>query len=146
MFHMPMSSPMMTTMLGGLALLACACRVALPPAKTLETASAPSVNFRTPAPKSILLLFDRSRLVSAGRVLLRLPVHYGYECLGTVTCDRWGFELTDNGQHTGGPERPPALGIFRLIRVLFPHGFLDLRLHRIEAEASALQGRSLQCL
>src|ERR1035438_1478072 len=69
MFHMPMSSPIMTTMLGGFALLACACRVALPPAKILETASAPSVSFRTLAPKSILLLFDRSRLVPAGRVL-----------------------------------------------------------------------------
>src|ERR1035438_971222 len=69
MFHMPMSSPMMTTMLGGFALVACACRVALPPAKTLETASAPRVSLRTLAPKSILLLFDRSRLVPAGRVL-----------------------------------------------------------------------------
>src|ERR1039458_117133 len=57
MLYQPTSSPITTTMLGCFALVACACRVALPPAKTLETASAPSVSFRILAPKSILFLF-----------------------------------------------------------------------------------------
>src|ERR1022692_3053776 len=57
MLYQPTSSPITTTMLGCFALVACACRVALPPAKTLETASAPSVSFRALAPKSILFLF-----------------------------------------------------------------------------------------
>src|SRR5579863_3777385 len=91
MFHMPMSSPMMTIMLGCFAPAACACRVAPPPAKTLKTASAPRVNFRTLAPKSIFLPFEQSRLVAARRVL-RLPVDYDHECLGTVTCDRWDVD------------------------------------------------------
>ena len=41
--------------------------------------------------------------------------------------------------------RPPRLTT-QLLPCVFLHGFRDLRLHRIEAEASALQGRSLQCL
>src|ERR1039458_4281206 len=69
MLYQPMSSPIMTTMLGCFALVACACKVALPPAKTLETASAPSVSFRTLAPKSMVLLSARPQLVPAGRVL-----------------------------------------------------------------------------
>src|SRR5208337_1795419 len=56
MLNQPTSSPMMTRMLGGLALLACACKVALPPAKKLETASVPSASFRILAPKSIVTL------------------------------------------------------------------------------------------
>src|ERR1039457_309824 len=57
MFHMPMSSPMMTRMLGCLAV--CAALGAPPLAsKKLAMASAPSVSFRTPAPKSILLSFQ----------------------------------------------------------------------------------------
>src|SRR5271165_6015410 len=53
MFHMPMSSPIITTILGCLA--ACAALGVAPPASMmLEMASAPSVSFRTPAPKSIV--------------------------------------------------------------------------------------------
>ena len=50
----PMSSPQMITMLGCFAAVVCACAIALPPAaKKLETVRAPSVSFRTLAPKSI---------------------------------------------------------------------------------------------
>src|SRR5271165_7687078 len=54
---MPMSSPMMTTILGCFAPAACAWAVVPPPASMkLEMASAPNVSFRTPAPKSIVYL------------------------------------------------------------------------------------------
>src|SRR5271166_287420 len=57
MFHMPMSSPMMTTILGCFAPAACAWAVVPPPASMkLEMASAPNVSCRTPAPKSIVYL------------------------------------------------------------------------------------------
>src|SRR5271166_4707500 len=59
MLNHPTSSPMMTRMLGGFAFAACACAVVPPPAsKRLEMANAPSVSFRTLAPKSILLSFS----------------------------------------------------------------------------------------
>src|ERR1017187_8248090 len=61
MFQMPMSSPMITTMLG---LLVCAALGTAPPAsKKLEMASAPSVSFRTPAPKSMMNLLLHVLLV-----------------------------------------------------------------------------------
>src|ERR1022692_3087601 len=41
--------------------------------------------------------------------------------------------------------RPPRLTT-QLLPCVFLHGFRDLRFPRMEAEASPLQGRSLQCL
>src|SRR5450755_4454442 len=83
-----MSSPKITRMFGFFALAACAC--ALLPAKKLETASAPSASFRTPAPKSMCVLFSSTNSylprgetnISFGRFKTVAEVER------TVRCDR----------------------------------------------------------
>src|ERR1700690_954224 len=70
----PMSSPMMTTMLGFWVVGACACPGMLQPTRALDTASAPNAKLRTLAPKSIrVLLYVLPDWLSSlrGRVAMR---------------------------------------------------------------------------
>src|SRR5208337_1410327 len=64
-----MSSPKITRIFGFFAPAACASVVPMPPTRRLETASAPSATFRTPAPKSILFPFQVILVSCRGRDL-----------------------------------------------------------------------------
>src|SRR5450755_447910 len=80
MLNQPTSSPMMTRIFGGLVVCA-ALGVAPPASKKLEMASAPSVSFRTPAPKSIRNLLTKKRLLASAREACdgRSLTHQGFD-------------------------------------------------------------------
>src|ERR1700730_4537449 len=94
MFHMPMSSPMITRMLGFFAVAPCACAVAPPPIRRqAKMATAPSTTFRTSALISMfLLLFDCLSAIRAGYVAnAPLASRYGLltKLLGCEQQNRW---------------------------------------------------------
>src|SRR5208283_2110595 len=85
-----MSSPKMTRMLGFFPPAACASVVPMPPTRRLETASAPSASFRTPASKSIPIpLSNNHGQLSRRRFAFpHSPVHSNGGCSGTVSSYR----------------------------------------------------------
>src|SRR5271167_1443419 len=116
MFHMPMSSPMMTTMLG---LFCAAAGSTVSASKKLETASAPSASFLRPCSQFIFLslgyLLQGS--VFKGHPLIQAIVHQragllpriidGSARRTTVDCDR-GSKNSRTSDASNFPEQQLA--------------------------------------